>query len=415
MKAAPQAAVLLTGSELLDGRVHDRNGATLTSSLASRGAQVTHLLTVPDDVQRIVAALRFSLAQPLALLVVSGGLGTTHDDLTTAAVAQALGRDLAEDPQALAWVEERTRAICDSRGLEYDHVISQARRQALLPAGSRPLPPAGAAPGFTLVVDGTMVVVLPGVPAELEKMWAPVVDELERQEFFPPVRSRTVRIFGAGELQVVPVVAGVPHDLVDVGLTAAAGEVTVCVRHAGGEEAETQAQMLVDGLTRQLPVFSTDGRTIDELVADRLRVLSATVAAGESCTGGLLGARLTALAGSSDYFVGGVISYANEVKASLLQVPAATIAAQGAVSEEVALHMAEGVIALTGATFGLATTGIAGPAGGTEDKPVGLVYVAVAGPGLRRAVRHLFRGDREAVRTQAVSAALHLLHQTIST
>ena len=413
MSAAPRVAVLLTGSELLDGRVRDRNGATLTSSLASRGARVTHLLTVPDDAQRIVAALRFSLDQALALLVVSGGLGTTHDDLTTAAVAQAVGRDLAEDPQALAWVEERTRAICVSRGLEYDLMISQARRQALLPAGSRPLAPAGAAPGFTLVVDGTMVVVLPGVPAELETMWGSVVDELERQGFFPSVHTRTVRIFGAGELQVVPVVAAVAHDLVDVGVTAAAGEVTVCVRHADGEEAEAQAREMVDRLAQQLPVFSTDARTIDELVADRLRALGATVSAAESCTGGLLSARLTALAGSSDYFVGSVVSYANEVKESLLHVPAATIAAEGAVSEEVALDMAAGVVGATGATFGLAITGIAGPAGGTDDKPVGLVYVAVAGPDLRRAFRYLFHGGREAVRIQAVTAALHLLHQAM--
>jgi nicotinamide-nucleotide amidase len=233
-------------------------------------------------------------------------------------------------------------------------------------------------------------------------MWTAVADELQRQEFFPSVRTRTVRIFGAGELQVAPVVAGSAHDLLDVSVTAAAGEVTVCLRHADGEEAETQAHALVDALAKQLPVFSTDGRTIDETVTDRLRALSATVAAAESCTGGLLGARLTAQAGSSDYFVGGV-------------VPVATIAARGAVSEEVALDMATGVVAATGATFGLATTGIAGPAGGRQEKTVGLVYVAVAGPGVRRAVRHLFRGDREAVRVQAVTAALHLLREAMGT
>jgi nicotinamide-nucleotide amidase len=415
MSAAPRAAVLLTGSELLDGRVHDRNGAMLTASLAARGARVTHVLTVPDDAQQIVAALRFSLDRGLALLVVSGGLGTTHDDLTTAAVAEAVGRDLAEDAQALAWVEERTRSICRSRRLQFKPAFAQMRRQALLPAGSRPLPPAGAAPGFTLVAGGTTIVVLPGVPAELEPMWTAVADELQRQEFFPSVRTRTVRIFGAGELQVAPVVAGSAHDLLDVSVTAAAGEVTVCLRHADGEEAETQAHALVDALAKQLPVFSTDGRTIDETVTDRLRALSATVAAAESCTGGLLGARLTAQAGSSDYFVGGVVSYANQVKEHLLQVPVATIAARGAVSEEVALDMATGVVAATGATFGLATTGIAGPAGGRQEKTVGLVYVAVAGPGVRRAVRHLFRGDREAVRVQAVTAALHLLREAMGT
>ena len=415
MSTVPRVAVLLTGSELLDGRVHDCNGATVASSLAARGARVTHVLTVPDDARQIVAALRFSLDQDLSLLVVSGGLGTTHDDLTTAAVAEAVGRDLAEDAQALAWIEERTRAICRSRRLAFAPAFAQMRRQALLPAGSRPLPPAGAAPGFALVVGDTTVVVLPGVPAELEPMWAALVDDLQQQGFFPSLRTRTVRIFGAGEIQVAPVVASSAHGLLDVGVTAAAGEVTVCLRHAGGEEAEAQANRLVAGLAEQLPVFSTDGRTVDELVADRLRALDATVAAAESCTGGLLGARLTALAGSSDYFVGGVVSYANEVKQSLLQVSAATIAAHGAVSEEVALDMARGVVAVTGATFGMATTGIAGPGGGTPDKPVGLVYVAVAGPDMRRAERHLFRGDRETVRVQSVTAALHLLLQAMGT
>ena len=415
MSTVPRVAVLLTGSELLDGRVHDCNGATVASSLAARGARVTHVLTVPDDARQIVAALRFSLDQDLSLLVVSGGLGTTHDDLTTAAVAEAVGRDLAEDAQALAWIEERTRAICRSRRLAFAPAFAQMRRQALLPAGSRPLPPAGAAPGFALVVGDTTVVVLPGVPAELEPMWAALVDDLQQQGFFPSLRTRTVRIFGAGELQVAPVVASLAHDLLDVGVTAAAGEVTVGLRHAGGEEAEAQANRLVAGLAEQLPVFSTDGRTVDELVADRLRALDATVAAAESCTGGLLGARLTALAGSSDYFVGGVVSYANQVKQSLLQVSAATIAAHGAVSEEVALDMARGVVAVTGATFGMATTGIAGPGGGTPDKPVGLVYVAVAGPDMRRAERHLFRGDRETVRVQSVTAALHLLLQAMGT
>jgi nicotinamide-nucleotide amidase len=415
MTTVPQAAVLLTGSELLDGRVHDRNGATLTSSLSARGAHVAHVLTVPDDAPQIMAALRFSLDRHLDLLVVSGGLGTTHDDLTTAAVAEATRRELVEDAQALAWVEERTRAVCRSRDLPFDAAFAQMRRQALLPAGSRPLPPAGAAPGFTLAVGETTIVVLPGVPAELESMWASVADELEQQGFFAPPRTRTVRIFGAGELQVVPVLAGIAHELLDVGVTAAGGEVTVCIRHAGGGEADAQAQTLVDGLADRLPVFSTDGRTIDELVAKRLRAVRATVATAESCTGGLLGARLTALGGSSDYFVGGVVSYANEVKESLLHVPAAIIAARGAVSEEVALDMAGGVTAATGATFGLATTGIAGPAGGTDEKPVGLVYVAVTGPSLRRAVCHRFRGDRETVRDQAVTAALHLLHQATST
>ncbi len=316
MSAVPQAAVLLTGSELLDGRVRDRNGATLTSSLAARGARVAHVLTVPDDARQIVAALRFSLDQRLDLLVVSGGLGTTHDDLTTAAVAEATGRDLVEDAQALAWVEERTRSICRSRGLQFDAAFAQMRRQALLPAGSRPLPPAGAAPGFTLVVGGTTIVVLPGVPAELEPMWASVADELERQGFFASLRTRTVRIFGAGELQVVPVLAASrarPARRGRHGGRRRGDGVHAPCRWGRGRGASAGAgrRSRTSSCPCSRPMAAPSTSSSPTVCVHCARPWPPPSRAPEACSAP--GSRRSA--GSSDYFVGGVVSYANEVKA----------------------------------------------------------------------------------------------------
>jgi nicotinamide-nucleotide amidase len=409
------SAVLLTGSELVDGRVRDRNGAYLTADLARRGLPADRLLAVGDDSQGIVSAIHWLLAGRPRVLVISGGLGTTHDDLTAAAVAEALGRPLAEHAGALAWVEERVRRVCERRALDFDEVFATARRQALLPLGATPVSPAGAAPGFIIEQEDTVVVTLPGVPTELEPMWQATAADLVARGLFPGGEVLVTRIYGVGELQVAPVVeaatAAAPAGL-HTGITALDGEITVALRaHTASER--RAADGVVAALVAELPVFSTDGRTVDALVAAELRARAHTLAVAESCTGGLLGGRVTALPGSSDYFVGGVISYANEVKASLLGVPQALLESQGAVSEPVAAAMASGARATTGATWGLAVTGVAGPEGGTTEKPVGLVYIACAGPAATRVERQRFAGNRESVRSQAVTAALHALRRSL--
>ena len=414
--AAPAAAVLLTGSELLDGRVRDRNGAYLTADLARRGLQTERLVLTCDDQTTIASAVRWLLAARPRVLVVSGGLGTTHDDLTAAAVGEALDRPLREDPQALAWVEARMRPFYERRGLDFEAVSTMARRQAMLPTGSRPLAPAGAAPGFTIMQGDTHVVVLPGVPRELEPMWQAAAADLEREGVFPGGGLSLVRIHGAGELQVAPVLeraVAASAGLLRAGITAGDGEITVALRHDGDNAGRRAAEQAGAVLDAELPVYSRDGRDVDAILADELRARGETVAVAESCTGGLLGARLTARPGSSDYFVGGVISYADEVKAKLLGVPAQLLAQHGAVSEPVAAAMAAGVEAATGATWGIGITGIAGPDGGSAEKPVGLVYIACAEPAGARVERHHFSGDREAVRNQAVTAALHALRRDL--
>ena len=412
--ALPRAAVVLSGNELLDGRTRDTNGAFVSADLSARGVKVTSVLTVADDEERLTAALAYSLAAAPDLLIVGGGLGTTHDDLTAACLARVLGVDLDEDPTALGMVEERVRWVAERRRLDFDELLPLARRQALLPAGSTPVPPAGVAPGIAARRGATRIFAYPGVPHEFEAMWLSTAETLEAEGFFPDVAVRIVRIFGVGELQVAPLLAAAPHDLLETGINVGRGEVTVRLRYRRGAPAAAQAAALVAALEAGAPVFSSDGRTIDDLVADGLRKRGLTLAVAESCTGGLLGARLTERPGSSDYFLGGVISYANTVKMALLDVPAGMLAQYGAVSEEVAGAMAEGARAATGADCALAVSGVAGPDGGTPDRPVGLVFVACSGPRLTQVVRGLYPGDRASVRDYSVSAALHLLRRELA-
>ena len=412
--ALPRAAVVLSGNELLDGRTHDTNGAFVSADLSARGVKVTSILTVADDEERLTAALEYSLAAEPDLLVVGGGLGTTHDDLTAACLARALGVSLDEDATALAMVEARVRWVAERRHLDFDELFPLARCQALLPAGSTPLRPAGVAPGIAARRGPTRIYAYPGVPYEFEAMWRATAELLQAEGFFPDVTVRIVRIFGVGELQVAPLLATEAHDLLETGINVGRGEVTVRLRYRRGALADAQAAALVAVLAAGAPVFSSDGRSVDDLVADGLRERGLTLAVAESCTGGLLGARLSERPGSSDYFLGGVISYANEIKMELLDVPAGMLAQYGAVSEQVAGAMAEGARAATGAAFALAVSGVAGPDGGTADKPVGLVYVACGGPRRTKVVRGLYPGDRASVRDFSVSAALHLLRRELA-
>jgi len=409
----PTAAVVLSGNELLDGRTRDTNGQFASADLSARGCKVTSVLAVTDDAERLAAALEFSLAAEPDILVVGGGLGTTHDDLTAACLARVLGVGLVEHLEALAMVEERVRLVAERRHLVFDDVFSQARRQALLPAGAGVVPPAGVAPGIAARSGKTRIFAFPGVPYEFETMWAAVAAGLAAAGVFPDVVVRVVRIFGAGELQVAPLLEGVPRERLETGINVGGGEVAVRLRFARDEASALQAEEVVRALRAGAPVFSVDGRTIDDIVADTLRARGLTVAVAESCTGGLLGARLTERPGSSDYVLGGVISYADAVKTGLLAVPARTLSRYGAVSEEVAGAMAAGARAATGADCGLAITGVAGPDGGTPEKPVGLVYVACAVEGATRVVRGSFPGDRATVREFSTTAALHLLRKTL--
>lgn len=412
-----RAAVLVTGDEILRGRIQELNAGHLARSLDSLGIEVSRWEMVSDDLLGVSTALTRLMGAGVDLVCVTGGLGPTHDDVTMEAVAQATGRALELDLAALALVEARSLRIAE--GSAADVLRAVQRKQALLPVGAKMLPPPGTAPGCLLDHDGVVVAVLPGPPWELATMWE---DALVRDPLAGVLAraagdlGRVLRIHAVPESLLVAAIEGFPPDdwrRLRVGICARDGELEVTVRSSPSDvgSADALEDMIAAGVGDAL--YSRDGATVDEVVARRLRAAGQTVAVAESCTGGGLGARLTALPGSSDYVLGGVISYADEVKTALLGVDPAVISRHGAVSAECAEAMAVGARTRLGSDWALAITGVAGPGGGTPEKPVGLVHIARAGPG---GVVHAVRrrgGGREAIRSASVAAALHLLREAL--
>ena len=370
---------------------------------------------VGDERDALVAAVAGALARGVDLLVATGGLGPTHDDLTMEAVAVATGRPLGLDPAALAMVEAA------SSGIPADAEVGRRVRekQASLPAGARVLPPAGTAPGAALEHRGAVVVVLPGPPWELEAMWraalteAPLAGVLARAGTW---LERVLRVHAVPESRVVGALGSLDRDAWErliVGICARDWELEITVRAAPGDA--WAADALEERLGEEFgpALYSRDGASLDDVVARGLTAAGQTVAVAESCTGGGLGARLTACPGSSAYVLGGVISYADAVKRDLLGVDAQLLAREGAVSAPVAVEMATGVRRLTGSDWALSITGVAGPGGGSAQKPVGLVYVGIAGPDGAAAHEHRLRGDRQRIRERSAAVALHLLRLSL--
>jgi nicotinamide-nucleotide amidase len=404
---------------VLRGLIQERNAGLLARSLVGLGVEVERTVIVGDALEDLVDALHGLLAGGLDLICTSGGLGPTHDDRTMAAVAEATGTPLAVDPEALALV----RAAYGGRprpGVSAETQAAIAEKQAALPVGSALLPPVGTAPGCALRHDGALIVVLPGPPWELEAMWtaalasAPLAALLERAADGP---RRLLRLYGVVESEVVEAFGRLPAGLleaVEVGVCARAAELEVAI--AGSAAAPGAVATMEQAVLHAFgdAVYSRDGRTVEAVVADGLLARGETLAVAESCTGGGLGARLTAAAGASRYFLGGVIAYHDAVKRDLLGVPAELLAAHGAVSAECATAMAEGARRAAGSDWALSVTGVAGPGGGTARKPVGLVYVGVAGPRGAAAHELMLRGDRERIRERAVQRALHLLRLALA-
>jgi competence/damage-inducible protein CinA-like protein len=373
--------------------------------------RVERVEVVGDDLGALVAAIRAALDGGVDLLCTSGGLGPTHDDLTMEAVAAATGRDLVLDPVALAMVEKRLRGYRRTPGV-WRQV---AEKQAMLPAGATLLPPAGTAPGAALEHDGAIVVVLPGPPWELREMWEAVRAE-------PPLAAllargggaseRVLRAFAVPESRVLAALRPFDQDAWErlaVGICAKDAELEITVRSAAEDAWAADALEARLGEELGAALYSRDGATVDEVVARRLIAAGQTVAVAESCTGGGLGARLTALPGSSAYMLGGVISYSDDVKRGVLGVDPGLLRRHGAVSAPVAEGMAAGVRELIGSDWALSITGVAGPGGGTPEKPVGLVYVGLAGADGVATAEHRLRGDREAIRDRSAALALHAL------
>jgi len=416
--APPRAAILVTGNEVLRGVIEERDARILARSLDARGVRVERVVIVGDARDDLRSALEELLASGADLVVTTGGLGPTHDDLTMEVVGEATGRPIVLDPEALALVEARGAELrIRSRASEATRA-AVAEKQARLPRGARVLPPVGTAPGALVVHRASLVVVLPGPPWELEAMWEAALGAPEVRavlERVPPAERRVLRVFGAIESEFVQALEGIDARAraeVEIGVCAKGVELEVSLRGPDGGAVAAVERGLVAAFGGG--VYSRDGRTVEAVVADALRGRGATLAVAESCTGGLLGGRLTAAAGASEWFKGGVIAYDDDVKRGLLGVPPEVLVRYGAVSAECARAMAEGARGAAGADWALSITGIAGPGGGTPEKPVGLVYVGVAGPGAADAHEQRFRGDRERVRERSVAAALHRLRVALA-
>jgi competence/damage-inducible protein CinA-like protein len=417
---AARAGIVVTGTEVLTGRVRDRNGPWLSDRLLELGVELAHITICGDRPEDMTAQLAFMRDQGVDLIVTSGGLGPTADDLTIETVAQFTGRTLLLDEALEERIAEILRPLMKRfRHLDFDAVRAANRKQALVPEGAHVIDPAGTAPG--LVVPGQpTIVVMPGPPRELHAMWPQAVEtEAFREAVGGRTRyeTQTLRLFGIPESEIAETLRAAEGSVEGFSEL----EITTCMRRAEIEvvtrwEPEAQAAweavrgMIAERHERTL--FSQDGSTVDEQVAGLLAGRWAAVA--ESCTGGLMAARLTERPGSSDYFAGGVVSYSNEAKAELLGVPAALIEQHGAVSLEVAEAMADGALARFQADTAVAITGVAGPGGGTEAKPVGYVCWAVKladGSKLVRDAR--LPGDRAEVRDRSTTVGMHLLRRVL--
>ncbi|WP_420454377.1 competence/damage-inducible protein A [Rubrivirga sp.] len=410
--------LLTVGDEILLGQIVNTNAAWLGERLAEVGVDVRRSETVGDDIGVIAGALDRAYRDGAALVVVTGGLGPTHDDVTKAAVARVFGRELEVRPDVLGWIEARYT----TRGRTMPAV---GRIMAEVPAGFDALPnPKGTAPGLwgERVLDGRrqLVAVMPGVPHEMEAISeGSVLPRLVALQD-AVVLSRTLRTVGTGESDLAAmigeIVGALPDDLT-LAYLPSLGEVRVRVtaRGADRDAARRDLDTATDAIRDVLgtTVYGEGATTLEAVVHGMLRERGLRLAVAESCTGGAISARLTAVPGASASFLGGVTAYSNESKVDLLGVPAEVIEAEGAVSEPVALALAASARARFGADVGVATTGVAGPTGGTPDKPVGTVWVAFDRAETSRAVRLQFTTDRAVNVALSATAALDLVRRQL--
>ena len=415
----PSAAILLTGSELLRGVISDRNASHLAARLEQLGFSMRRTVMVGDPLEDIEAAVR-ELAGSYDLIVTSGGLGPTHDDRTVEALANVAGVPLELDEGVLAQITAWTDQVAQRMEFDPARFVAGNRKQARIPRGADVLGLAGTAPGIVMTVSDSTVVVLPGVPSELRRLWemAPAHPALAPlMERAQPRERLLLRTYGIGESHVADLFAesGGDPDGVETSICARNYEIEIDIRSTGAGDAGGRElwERLRAGLGGH--VFATDERPVAEIVLELARSRGLTLATVESCTGGMVAAELTAIPGSSDVFAGAAVTYSNHLKQEMVGVPADLLGRHGAVSAEVARAMAEGARERLGADVAVSVTGVAGPGGGTEEKPVGLVYLHVAGPDGEADRRLQWGGTRPDIRLRATVAALHLLRDHLVT
>ncbi len=414
----PRAAIVVTGSELVRGERVDLNGPFLAREELRHGLEPVRIAIVGDDPHELEAALAEALAAEACL--VSGGLGPTHDDRTVETLARVAGVPLVLDQALEREIEAVSRAAAERLRRPHADFAAGVRKQATRPEGSLSLGLAGTAPGLVLRTSGGCVaVMLPGPPAELQLLWPRALETEPMRELLrrtrPPGR-RVLRLYGVSESAVARALAEAGGDGGGVEATICARDLEIHVDLVVEPGAEERADALEAAFLPRIErwLYARDERGVEEHVLALCRARGLTLATAESCTGGLVAGRLTSVPGSSAVFVGGIVSYADDVKVRELGVPAALLAAHGAVSAEVAAAMAEGARERLGADVAVAATGIAGPGGGSGEKPVGLVHLHATSPegDLGRVLS--LPGDCASIRARAVVAALHLVRELLT-
>jgi nicotinamide-nucleotide amidase len=406
-----KAEIIAIGSELLTPHRTDTNSLWLTERLNSVGIGVHQKTVVGDDEARMEEAARDALKRS-DVIIATGGLGPTEDDVTRKVFARATGRQLLLDYDILAHIRERLT----SRGYQ---MTPNNERQALIPRGATVLPnPNGSAPGIKMEHDGKLVVLLPGPPRENQPMFdACVMPDLEKLSRGVRIARRVLKVTGVGESQLDDKIAPIYGEYTNPVTTILFTDSEIEIHLAATAESVARAEQIVEELTDKLEeaigvnVYSTTGETLEQVLGDRLRLRQYTIATAESCTGGLVAERITRVPGSSDYFVGSIVSYKDEIKSRLLGVPEEMIERHTAVSGEVAEAMARGIKAQTGATIGVSVTGVAGPGGGTQAVPVGTVYIGLADDVMTTNRRLVLPGDRHLIRWRASTAALEMIRR----
>lgn len=405
-----KAEIISVGTEILLGSLVDTNAAFIAEKMASLGISISRISAVGDNWQDIYQALEESLGR-VDLIVVSGGLGPTEDDITKEVLSRLMGDNLVLDEAALAEIRRRLRG----------HRIPEKaiQNQAMIPASAKRIPnPVGTAPGIILEKDHKTIILLPGVPREMKRMmekelYPYLLSRLGTKEL---ISSRILKVWGMGESQVNQKIADIMlrQSNPRVGLLAKRGEVHISITgkfppELVGEKIKTVEDKIRERLGSS--IWGVDEETLEGVVSRLLKKRDLRIAVAESCTGGLVSHRLTNIPGSSDYFSYGIIGYSNQAKSTFLGVPPSLVKKKGAVSSQVAKKMAQGVRKAERTDFGLGITGIAGPSGGSRNKPVGLVYIALSSSEGEICERFVFPGGREDIKWKASQGALDMLRR----
>jgi nicotinamide-nucleotide amidase len=418
-----RAGIVVTGTEVLTGRVRDRNGPWMSDRLRELGIDLAHITICGDRPDDMEAQLRFMSDQGVDVIFTSGGLGPTADDLTLEIVARFAGLPLELDEALEGRIADILRPLMERwPDLDFEAIRASNRKQALVPRGATVIQPAGTAPGMVVPASGAApaVVVLPGPPRELHAMWPAVLEADALEDVLARAtdyEQTMLRLFGIPESEIAETLRVAEHhvgslDGLEITTCLRRGEVEVVTRYEPRARARWEALAALIADRHADTLFSTDGTSVDEQVAKLLAGL--TVATAESCTGGLLAARLTERRGASNPLSGGLVSHSNEAKSALLDVDPELVERHGAVSAEVAEAMADGALARFSAELAVAITGIAGPGGGSEQKPVGTVFWCVkraGGATLARTTQ--MPGDRAEIRDRSTTVAMHLLRRLL--